>query len=102
MRIEFIKTKLVDIEEYENNKSNICLKRIDSNETINIIVDESIIRIFHRINDVLQGERDGIYLSRGMINININCDNNKWQINQEDGKYYEFNKKDVLNILRED
>jgi len=45
-------------------------------------------------------ERKGIYLTRGMTNIDINTQGDIWDINQEDWNWYTFSKEDVLrNII---
>ena len=97
MKVEIIDSKLINIEN-NKNKSNILLERVDNNEMVNIIIDESVVRIANRIRDALQGERDKIYLSRCMTNINIDCRGNEWIIDEEDGKYYKFNKNDITKL----
>ena len=98
MKVEIIDSKLVNIEN-NKNKSNILLERVDNKKIVNIIVDESVVRITNRIKDALQGERDKIYLSRCMINIDIDCRGDEWIIDEEDGKYYKFDKSDIMEII---
>ena len=98
MKVEIIDSKLVNIEN-NKNKSNILLERVDNKKIVNIIVDESVVRITNRIKDALQGERDKIYLSRCMINIDIDCRGDEWIIDEEDGRYYKFDKSDIMEII---
>lgn len=44
-------------------------------------VDETISRIKSRMDDVKQGKRDAVYLTNGMMNINIDLlTNGCWQL----------------------
>ena len=56
-----------------------------------ISVDESIDRIKSRMEDVKQGKRDAVYLTNGMMNVNIDLlSNGNWQLFDE-FDVYEFN-----------
>ena len=102
MKVEIIESKLINIENNKNksniNKSNILLERVDNNEMVNIIVDESVVRIANRIRDALQGEREKIYLSRCMTNIDVDCRGNEWIIDEEDGRYKKKKKNDIMKL----
>jgi hypothetical protein len=78
----------------------LLLQRDDNKEIVTIYVDESKERIFSRIQDVLNGERENIYLSRCMTNIDISTSKNyDWSINEETWKYYQFSQNDVEELL---
>lgn len=100
MNIEFIKCNLIDIKQLDRG-SYFALQRTDNKEIETIYVDESKERILSRIQDVFNGERENIYLSRCMTNIDISTSKNyDWSINEETGKYYEFNQNDVKELLK--
>lgn len=99
-RPTFIACKLIEIKSNITKGTDFILDEIDKTnkrEIITITVDESIERVRNRFEEHLSGEdqRDGIYLSRGMININIHLHCNEFDINQEDLKWYVFDKNDV-------
>lgn len=101
MNVEFIKCNLVDIKSLDRG-SYFALQRKDNKEIVSICVDESKERIFSRMQDVLNGERENIYLSRCMTNIDISTSKNyDWSINEETGKYYEFNQSDVEELAKD-
>jgi len=75
---------------------------LDNNNCHEIVVDESVSRVKSRLQEQYMGDpRDGVFLSRGMTNININTKGDIWDINQEDWNWYTFSKTDVLDILRD-
>lgn len=100
MDIENIECKLVDVKQLDMG-SHITLQRKDNNEIITIAVDENVSRIIKRLKEQYEGDdsREGIYLSRMMTNIDISTDDDVWYINQEDKKYYTFDKNDVVDII---
>lgn len=98
MKPKLIKCKLVDVKS-KNNGSEFKLENRDNEESYVIKVDESIERIKNRVKDVIEGERDTIYLTRMMTNIDINAKGDSWDINEEDWNYYQFDRKEILNIL---
>ena len=76
------------------------MQRTDNKEIETIYVDESKERIISRIQDVLNGERENVYLSRCMTNINISTSKNyDWTIDEETGKYYKFSQDDIKKLL---
>jgi len=97
-----IKCELVDVK-IKDNKSAIVLKEIINCIQHEIIVDEAVLRIKKRLLEQYNGdERKGIYLTRGMTNIDINTQGDIWDINQEDFIWYTFSRKDVMrNIINE-
>lgn len=55
-----------------------------------IKVDETVDRIKSRMQDVINGEREMVYLTNGMMNVDIRLlDNGKWQLFDE-FDVYEF------------
>jgi len=85
-----IKCELVDVK-IKDNKSAIVLKEIINCIQHEIIVDEAVLRIKKRLLEQYNGdERKGIYLTRGMTNIDINTQGDIWDINQEDFIWYTF------------
>ena len=91
-----------DFKEKGNNKLGtiITLRELDNNTQHEIIVDENIQRVKQRLIEQYYGdERDGIYLTRGMTNIDINTKGDIWDINQEDFIWYTFSKEDVINVV---
>ena len=59
-------------------------------QTKEISVDETIDRIKSRMDDVIQGKRDAVYLTNGMMNVNIDLlSNGNWQLFDE-FDIYEF------------
>ena len=102
MKLIQIKCELIGIKEKGNNKLGtiIILKELNSNTQHEIIVDESLGRIKQRLIEQYNGdERKGIYLTRGMTNIDINTKGDTWDINQEDFIWYTFSKEDVINVV---
>ena len=100
MNIEHIKCNLIDIKQLDKG-SYFALQRTDNKEIETIYVDESKERILSRIQDVLDGERENIYLSRCMTNIDISTSKNyDWVIDEETGKYYTFNQRDAEALLK--
>ena len=103
MQPKQIKCELIGLRKRGNNKLGtiITLKELDSNTQHEIIVDESLGRVKQRLIEQYNGnERNGIYLTRGMTNIDINTKGDIWDINQEDFIWYTFSKEDVLrNII---
>jgi len=103
MQPKQIKCELIGLRKRGNNKLGtiITLKELDSNTQHEIIVDESLGRVKQRLIEQYNGnERNGIYLTRGMTNIDINTKGDIWDINQEDWIWYTFSKEDVLrNII---
>lgn len=93
-----INCDLVNIVE-ENNKSKFLLQDI-KNEIHSIEVDESIKRITECVRQVIEGKREYIYLSRCMVDIDINTKGNRWDINEETSVYYTFDKSDIIKILK--
>jgi len=94
-----IKCELVDVK-IKDNKSAIVLKEIVNGTQHEIIVDEVVFRIKKRLLEQYNGDkRNGIYLTRGMTNIDINTKGDIWDINQEDWIWYTFNKEDVMNVV---
>ena len=77
MKPEFIKCKLISIE--DKNKKRI-FKLQTEEKIVDIMVDESINRTKERIQEVLNGTRNNIYLSRCMTDIDIITYNNEWGI----------------------
>jgi len=99
MQLIQIKCELVDIK-IKDNKSAIVLKEIVNGTHHEIIVDEAILRIKKRLLEQYNDdERNGVYLTRGMTNIDINTQGDIWDINQEDFIWYTFSKEDVLNVV---
>ena len=97
-----INVKLIDITERADGKmeSAIVLEDLRNQNIINILVDESCSRVKTRLLEQYNGdERHGVFLSRGMINININTYTDIWDINQEDWNWYTFAKSDVRNMV---
>jgi len=99
-----IKCELLEIKRREDNNTGIVfvLREIADYTHYEIIVDESLEYVKNRLIQQYYGdERDGIYLTRGMTNIDINTKGDIWDINQEDWNWYTFSKEDVLkNILK--
>ena len=76
------------------------MKELTNNTHHEIIVDESLGRNKQRLMEQYNGdERNGIYLTRGMTNIDINTKGDIWDINQEDWNWYTFSKEDVINVV---
>jgi len=97
-----IKCELVGIKRRTDNKIGIVitLRELTNNNNYEIIVDESLDRVKQRLTEQYYGdERDGIYLTRGMTNIDINTKGDMWDINQEDWNWYTFSKEDVLSVV---
>ena len=98
-----IKCELVGLKRRIDNKVGtiIILKELANNTKHEIIVDEALGRVKQRLIQQYHGDsRDGIYLTRGMTNIDINTKGDIWDINQEDWNWYIFDKEDVLkNII---
>ena len=79
--------------------SSIILKELSNNNCHEIIVDESAQRVELRLlEQYLDDPRDGVFLTRGMTNVDINTKGDIWDINQEDWNWYTFNKQDVLSL----
>ena len=94
-----IKCELIGLKRREDNKVGtiIILKELTKNIRHEIIVDESLGRVKPRFLQQYYGdERNGIYLTRGVTNIDINTKGDIWDINQEDWIWYTFSKEDVL------
>ncbi|MBD5589090.1 hypothetical protein [Clostridium botulinum] len=96
MKPNFIKCRLLDIKtQNKGYGADIILKNIGN--------DENIERIKGKLKEQYEGnsDKDKIYLTRSMTNIDINADTDykEWCINEEDLNYYVFNKKDVLNFI---
>jgi len=98
-----IKCELVGIKRREDTDIGtvFVLREIADYIHYEIIVDESLGRVKNRLKEQYYGdERDGIYLTRNMTNIDINTKGDMWDINQEDWNWYVFSKEDVLkNII---
>ena len=97
----FINCELIKITN-RNDKSTgarIILKELMNDICHEILVDESVSRVKTRLMEQYQGndEREGVYLSKGMINVNINTRGDVWDISQEDWHWYKFSKEDILN-----
>ena len=104
MKPKQVKWELINVRERKDGKigSSIILKELDNNNCHEIVVDESVSRVKSRLQEQYMGDpRDGVFLSRGMTNININTKGDIWDINQEDWNWYTFSKTDVLDILRD-
>jgi len=102
MQSKQIKCELIGIKEKGNNKLGtiITLRELANNTQHEIIVDESLGRVKQRLIEQYNGDkRNGIYLTRGMINIDINTKGDIWDINQEDFIWYTFSKEDVMNVV---
>jgi len=57
-------------------------------QTKEIKVDESVDRIKSRMSDVKQGKCDAVYLTNGMMNVNIDLlSNGNWQLFDEFDAY---------------
>lgn len=100
MEFKDVECKLVDIKQVENG-SSIILHRKDNIEMVTINVDENVSRVINRIKeqyDCTDG-REGVYLSRGMTNIDISTVSDKWYIHEGDVNYYIFDKDDVVSII---
>ena len=96
-----IKCELINVRERIDGKmgSSIILKELNNNNCHEILVDESAERVKSRLLEQFNGDpRDGVFLSRGMINIDINTKGDTWDINQEDWNWYTFAKSDVLSL----
>lgn len=86
---KFYKCKLKGIIQ-ESHGSKFQLEEIEGSNTLDILVDESVERINNRIQDVLTGNRDKVYLSHGMRNIDLEkISTGKWQLFDE-YDIYEF------------
>lgn len=102
MKPTYIKCTLLDVKKSskkDGNKTAIILKEINKDILHQILVDESVQRVIQRLKEQYDGdEREGVFLSRGMINVNINTKGESWDINQEDFNWYTFNRSDVINL----
>jgi len=79
--------------------SSIILKELNSNNCYEIVVDESINYVKTRLLEQYNGDsRDGVFLTDGMKNIDINTKRDPWDINLEDNKWYTFSKEDILGL----
>ena len=99
-----IKCELVGIKRRDDTDTGtvFILRELTNNKYHEIIVDEATGRVKPRLIQQYYGdERDGIYLTRGMTNIDINTKGDMWDINQEDWNWYTFSKEDVLNNIIE-
>jgi hypothetical protein len=102
MNLKFKECILEDIRTQEKGYgSEFVLKDKNTQENYTIKVDESIERIANRIQQQVSGnsEKDGIYLSRCMTNIDINTRGDKWDINEEALIYYGFDKQEAIGIV---
>ncbi|EQB4341627.1 TPA: hypothetical protein ACXDAZ_002641 [Clostridium botulinum] len=103
-RVKFIKCRLMDINtQNKGYGTEFVLTNAETNEKYVIKVDENIEKIKDNLKEQYEGnsDKERIYLTRGMIDIDIRVDKNdkEWCINGEDLNYYVFNKKDVLNFI---
>ncbi|GAA0082876.1 hypothetical protein [Clostridium sp. CTA-6] len=103
-KVKFIQCKLTNIKtQSKGYGTDIILKNIGNDENYIIKVDENIERIKEKLKEQYKGnsDKDKIYLSRSMTNIDINADKDdkEWCINEEDFNYYIFNKEDVFNFI---
>lgn len=103
MVAKVLKSRLVDIQQKDGSKigTDIILKRLDCRKNVTIEVDESLQRVCKRFIEQYQGDdsRDGVYLSNGMLNIDVNTENDEWMITNGNGIYYAFSKSDVSTVL---
>jgi len=102
MKPKQVKCELINVRERKDGKmgSSIILKELGNNNCHEIMIDESFSRVKSRLQEQYIGDpRDGVFLSRGMTNININTKGDIWDINQEDWNWYTFSKTDVLNLI---
>ena len=102
MRPIKITCKFINVTERIDGKmgSTIVLEEPISHKVHRIIVDESVDRVKTRLSEQLKDDpRDGVFLSRGITNININTHGDVWDINQEDLNWYSFWRQDVLNFV---
>ncbi|HCL4447221.1 TPA: hypothetical protein N2D16_002826 [Clostridium botulinum] len=104
MKPNFIKCRLLDIKtQNKGYGADIILKDVGNDGNYIIKVDENIEGIKGKLKEQYEGnsDKDKIYLTRSMINIDINADTDykEWCINEEDLNYYVFNKDDVLNFI---
>jgi len=97
-----IKCKLISVTKRADGRmrSTITLLELGNQNTHEILVDESIRHVRIRLQEQFNGDsRDGIYLTKGMTNVDINTKGDIWDINQEDWNWYTFSKDDVLNAI---
>jgi len=98
-----IKCKLITITDRTDGKmgTSFIFQELDNpNISHKVVVDESIRHVRIRLCEQFDGDpRDGIYLTRGMTNININTKGDIWDINQEDWNWYTFSKNDVCSEI---
>jgi len=101
-----IKCELIGLKRRDNTDTGavFILKELANNNLHEIIVDESLGHVKRRLKEQYCGDtRDGIYLTRNMTNIDVNTEDDIWNINQEDWIWYTFSKGDILkNIIGEE
>ncbi|MFD0587762.1 hypothetical protein ACFQZE_07090 [Paenibacillus sp. GCM10027627] len=77
----------------ETRGARIQFEKTSDSGASYILVDESTQKIVDRMDDVIRGKRDKVYLSRGMRNIDIEClTSGKWQLFDE-FDIYQFDKQ---------
>lgn len=101
MKPKKIECELIRVRERKDGRIGCAfvLKELNLNSYHEINIDESIEHVKARLLEQYNGDpREGIFLSRGMTNIDINTKGDTWDINQEDWNWYTFSKQDILKI----
>ncbi|QUH22074.1 hypothetical protein [Alkaliphilus sp. B6464] len=104
MKPTIIKSKLIEIRKRKDRNfgTEFVLKDLKTEETTIIQVDENIDGIKSLFKKQIDGTdtREGIYLSKGMRNINIFLKRDEFDMNQEDFNWYLFSKEDVIKLVQ--
>lgn len=106
MNVLVCKGKLIDIEgSLEKSKAIFKIQDTITDKIYSIKVDEGLKRVLSRFKDVINEEREVIYLSDFMTNIDISKYINAKQetiysLTNESPLIYEFKETEVFDILK--